>query len=72
MVSRGDHGIQRVPLVCRIAAQRIDKVGYEIGPPLELYVYAGPAFFGELPGAHEAVVEANSVNDRQNENGDDD
>lgn len=72
MVSRGDHGIQRVPLVCRIATQRINEIGNEIRAALELYVYAGPAFFGKLPRSHEAVVEMDDVNHRHNENGQDD
>src|SRR5690606_25687525 len=72
VVARLYHRIECFSLMCGVAAERVDQIGNEISAPLELYVYPGPTFFGQLPRAHEAVVQMNEITNRQNQNGEDD
>src|SRR5262245_48065623 len=54
--ARADDLIERAPLVRRVALDRLDQVGHQVGAALELHVDVRPRLLGPLPQPDELVV----------------
>src|SRR5947207_1726693 len=65
--TRAGHGVERRPLVGRVALDRLDEVRHEVGAPLELDVDVRPRLVRPLAQPDELVVAAD---DQEDEPGD--
>ena len=63
-----DDGLQRAALVAHIAFDRLDQVGNEIMPALELHVDLGPGVVHLVAQVNETVVDRHEPEGQKNQN----
>ena len=56
-VARLDHLFERAALVRRVALHRLDQIGDQVMPQLELHIDVGKRLVDPLPHGNEAVVD---------------